>query len=76
MSAFVGRAEELAALDEVGSAASAGEVAAAIVVGEAGCGKSRLLVEAADRTGLARVFRIIGYEPERQPPLPSCCGHS
>jgi DNA-binding CsgD family transcriptional regulator len=69
MSAFVGRAEELAALDEVGSAASAGEVAAAIVVGEAGCGKSRLLVEAADRTGLARVFRIIGYEPERQVPL-------
>jgi DNA-binding CsgD family transcriptional regulator len=69
MSAFVGRAEELAALREVGNAASAGEVAAAIVVGDAGCGKSRLLSETADRSGLARVFRIIGYEPERHVPL-------
>jgi DNA-binding CsgD family transcriptional regulator len=69
MGAFVGRAEELAALDEVSRAASAGAVAAAIVVGDAGCGKSRLLAEAADRSALARVFRIIGYEPERQVPL-------
>jgi DNA-binding CsgD family transcriptional regulator len=69
MSAFVGRAEELAVLDEVGRAASAGEVAAAVVVGDAGCGKSRLLHETADRSAVARVFRIIGYEPERQVPL-------
>jgi hypothetical protein len=69
MSAFVGRVDELGVLDEVGRAASAGEVAAAIVVGDAGCGKSRLLAEAADRSALARVFRIIGYEPERQVPL-------
>jgi DNA-binding CsgD family transcriptional regulator len=69
MSAFVGRVEELGVVDEVGRAASAGEVAAAIVVGDAGCGKSRLLAEAADRSALARVFRIIGYEPERQVPL-------
>jgi DNA-binding CsgD family transcriptional regulator len=69
MSAFVGRVDELAALDEVGRAGSAGEVAAAVVVGDAGCGKSRLLAEAADRSVLARVFRIIGYEPERQVPL-------
>jgi DNA-binding CsgD family transcriptional regulator len=69
MSAFVGRVNELAALDEVGRAASAGEVAAAIIVGDAGSGKSRLLAEAADRSALARVFRIIGYEPERRVPL-------
>jgi DNA-binding CsgD family transcriptional regulator len=69
MSAIVGRVDELGVLDEVGRAASAGEVAAAIVVGDAGCGKSRLLAEAADRSALARVFRIIGYEPERQVPL-------
>src|SRR5438105_2523480 len=69
MSAFVGRAEELAVLDEVSCAVNAGEVAAAVVVGDAGCGKSRLLTETADRCALARVFRIIGYEPERQVPL-------
>jgi DNA-binding CsgD family transcriptional regulator len=69
MSAFVGRAEELAALDEVGRAASAGQVAAAVVVGDAGSGKSRLLAEASDRSALARVFCVIGYEPERQVPI-------
>jgi DNA-binding CsgD family transcriptional regulator len=69
MSAFVGRAEELAALDEVGRAAGAGDVAAAVVVGDAGSGKSRLLAEAADRGALARVFRVAGYEPERRVPL-------
>jgi DNA-binding CsgD family transcriptional regulator len=69
MSAFVGRVDELGVLDGVGRAASSGGVAAAIVVGDAGCGKSRLLAEAADRSALARVFRIIGYEPERQVPL-------
>jgi DNA-binding CsgD family transcriptional regulator len=69
MSAFVGRAEELAALDEVGRAASAGKVAAAVVVGDAGSGKSRLLAEVSDRSALARVFRVVGYEPERQVPL-------
>jgi DNA-binding NarL/FixJ family response regulator len=69
MSAFVGRVDELAALDAVARAAGAGEVAAAVVVGDAGTGKSRLLAEAADRSRLAQVFRIIGYEPERQVPL-------
>jgi DNA-binding CsgD family transcriptional regulator len=69
MSAFVGRVDELAALDAVARAAGGGEVAAAVVVGDAGCGKSRLLAEAANRTDLARVFRVTGYEPERQVPL-------
>jgi len=69
MSAFVGRADELAALDEVARAAGAGEVAAALVVGDAGSGKSRLLAEAAGRSPLARVFRVAGYESEWQVPL-------
>lgn len=69
MSAFVGRADELVALDEVLRAARAGEVAAALVVGEAGSGKSRLLAEAAGRSPPAHVFSVAGYESERQVPL-------
>jgi DNA-binding CsgD family transcriptional regulator len=69
MSAFVGRAEELAAIDEVGRAVAAGGVAAALVVGEPGSGKSRLLAEAAERSALAHRFRVIGYEPEQAVPL-------
>jgi DNA-binding CsgD family transcriptional regulator len=69
MSVFVGRAEELAALDDVVRAAGAGKVAAAALVGDPGSGKSRLLAEAADRCALARVFRVVGYEPERHVPL-------
>src|SRR5439155_22484533 len=69
MTAFVGRVDELAALDAVARAAGGGDVAGAVVVGDAGCGKSRLLAEAANRIDLARVFRVTGYEPERQLPL-------
>ena len=69
MSTFVGRAGELTALEEVARAAGAGEVAAALVVGEPGSGKSRLLAEAAGRGPLAHVFRVSGYEPERPVPL-------
>jgi predicted ATPase len=47
MSTFVGRRAELAELAEVTGAAAAGHVAAAVVVGEPGSGKSRLLGEAA-----------------------------
>src|ERR671937_1914343 len=69
MSAFVGRAEELAALDAVGRAAAAGDVRAVVVVGEPGTGKSRLLAEAAARSAFARQFRVVGYEAEQQVPL-------
>jgi DNA-binding CsgD family transcriptional regulator len=69
MNAFVGRVHELAALEAVARAACGGEVAAAVVVGDAGTGKSRLLAEAADRIDSVRVFRVVGYEPERQVPL-------
>src|SRR5437660_569362 len=69
MSVFVGRREELAELDEITGAAAAGHVAAAVVVGEPGSGKSRLLAEAAGRAPLSNRFRVVGYEPEHEVPL-------
>jgi DNA-binding NarL/FixJ family response regulator len=69
MNAFVGRIDELAALAQVADAAIRGEVAAAIVVGDPGSGKSRLLGEAAARTELPNQFRVVGFEPESGVPL-------
>src|SRR6266545_2879967 len=69
MSAFVGRRDELAELGEITGAAAAGHVSAAVVVGEPGSGKSRLLAEAALRAPLSNRFRVVGYEPEREVPL-------
>jgi DNA-binding CsgD family transcriptional regulator len=66
--AFVGRAHELAILAEVAKRASSG-VTAGLVIGEPGSGKSRLLVEARGRTGLAHSVEVLGYEPERHVPL-------
>jgi len=70
MSVFVGRADELAALAAV-IEATAGGVAAAVIVGDPGTGKSRLLAEAATRAPLQNRFRVVGYEPEREVPLAS-----
>jgi len=69
MGAFVGRWEELAELGEITGAAAAGHVAAAVVVGEPGSGKSRLLAEAAAQAPVSKRFRVVGYEPERDVPL-------
>ncbi len=69
MSAFVGRRDELAELREITDAAVAGHVAAAVVVGEPGSGKSRLLGEAAVRAPLSNRFHVVGYEPEREVPF-------
>lgn len=68
MNAFAGRIDELAALAEIADAAIRGEVAAAIVVGDPGSGKSRLLGEAAARTEVPH-FRVVGFEPESEVPL-------
>jgi DNA-binding CsgD family transcriptional regulator len=70
MSVFVGRRDELAALGEVAATARDG-VAAAVVVGDPGSGKSRLLAETAERARLQKRFRIVGYETEREVPLAS-----
>jgi DNA-binding CsgD family transcriptional regulator len=69
MTAFVGRADELAALSEVAAAAASGNAAAALVVGDPGSGKSRLLAEAAARIRMKSLFRVVGYEPESYVPL-------
>jgi DNA-binding NarL/FixJ family response regulator len=70
---FVGRAVELEALAEIASNSENGP-ALAIVVGEPGSGKSRLLTEARTRTALAHSFAVIGYEPEWQVPLAAAAG--
>jgi DNA-binding CsgD family transcriptional regulator len=67
--AFVGRARELAALGEIAGAPAGGDVAAGVVVGEPGCGKSRLLAEVAERSESPSCFRVVGYEPEQQVPF-------
>src|SRR5512132_3656608 len=69
MSAFVGRRDELVELGEIAGAAAAGHVAAVVVVGDPGSGKSRLLAEAAGQAPLSNRFRVVGYEPEREVPL-------
>jgi DNA-binding NarL/FixJ family response regulator len=69
MSTFVGRRDELAELGEIAGAAAAGHVAAAVVVGEPGSGKSRLLAEAAGQAPLPNRFRLVGHEPELEVPL-------
>jgi DNA-binding NarL/FixJ family response regulator len=71
MSVFVGRVAELALLAEIGTAAQGAEVAAAVVIGEPGSGKSRLLAEIGNEMEPANRFRVIGYEAERQVPLAS-----
>jgi hypothetical protein len=71
MSAFVGRAAELAALGEIAGAAVGGDVAAAVVAGDPGSGKSRLLAEVAAGAKTPNRLWVVGYEPERQVPLAS-----
>ncbi|MDQ3982633.1 MAG: AAA family ATPase [Actinomycetota bacterium] len=56
--AFVGRDDELVRLAEVLSRAETGGVTTALVSGEAGVGKTRLLTELADRAG-SRGFRVL-----------------
>jgi predicted ATPase len=65
---FVGRTRELEVLGEVADSAS-GSPGAAIVIGEPGSGKSRLLAEAQGRARVQHRLAITGYEPERHVPL-------
>jgi DNA-binding NarL/FixJ family response regulator len=71
MATFVGRAEELALLTKIAGSAAEGKVAAAVVVGDPGNGKSRLLAEVEGRSARTKSFRVFGYEPEQQVPLAS-----
>jgi DNA-binding CsgD family transcriptional regulator len=68
---FVGRAGELQALLDAASVGSRTGPAAALVLGEPGSGKSRLLAEASKHADVVHRFRVAGYEPERGIPLAS-----
>jgi DNA-binding CsgD family transcriptional regulator/phage baseplate assembly protein W len=63
---LVGRAPDLERVAELFRGDEA--PAAAVIIGEPGVGKSRLIAEAAGETGLS-VFRVVGYESERLVPL-------
>lgn len=71
MGKFVGRVRELRALVDAVFAGSRDGPAAALVVGEPGSGKSRLLAEASRQVDVLYRFRVAGYEPERSVPLAS-----
>src|SRR5919201_6864832 len=71
MTPFVGRVDELAALTRILEIGERGRSAAAVVVGDPGSGKSRILAETAARAALPSQFRIVGYEPESEVPFAS-----
>jgi predicted ATPase len=70
VSPFVGRTEELGVLlAAVARRAGDGRPVAAVVVGDSGSGKSRLLAEVFARVGVEPILRVGGYEPERRVPF-------
>jgi len=67
---FVGRRAELETLvGLVRRAVKARAPGAAIVIGEPGSGKTRLLAEVLDRESPARLVRVVGFEPNQSVPL-------
>jgi DNA-binding CsgD family transcriptional regulator/tetratricopeptide (TPR) repeat protein len=70
VSPFIGREHELEALLEtVQRALRDGRPTAALVVGDPGSGKSRLLAEVVARVDVEPKLRVGGYEPERLVPF-------
>jgi DNA-binding CsgD family transcriptional regulator/tetratricopeptide (TPR) repeat protein len=53
----------------VARTAGEGRPVAAVVVGDPGCGKSRLLAEVVARVDIETRLRVRGYEPEREVPF-------
>src|SRR5262245_27351468 len=62
---FVGRIEELEILLSVAQGDALGSATAAVVAGEPGSGKSRLLSEVSHRAEIQHVIRTAGYEGEQ-----------
>ena len=71
---FVGRQSELDALTGVVCKGRRGVAAAGSVTGVPGSGKSRLLTEVGGQVEVDHVFRVSGYEAERQVPLSAASG--
>jgi DNA-binding CsgD family transcriptional regulator len=72
---LVGRADELSLLRGlVAGAASTCGPSAAVIIGEAGVGKTRLLAEATRQVDPSGVLRLIGFEPEQHVPLGAAAG--
>ncbi|MGH2786897.1 MAG: AAA family ATPase [Actinomycetota bacterium] len=67
---FLGRERELTAIrDLLKRSNETKSPGVAIVIGDPGSGKSRLLSEACAARGRARLLEVIGHEPERDVPL-------
>lgn len=67
---FVGRRNELGRLAElIRHSRQDRTPSAALVTGEPGSGKSRLLAEVLDRSEIRRLGRIVGFEPVQHVPL-------
>ena len=72
MSAFIGRRVELQRIGELlRHAADDRRATGALILGDPGSGKSRLLAEALERSSLRRTMRLVGFEPTRLIPLAS-----
>jgi DNA-binding CsgD family transcriptional regulator/tetratricopeptide (TPR) repeat protein len=74
VTAFVGRTQELGHLEAILADATRGGVAAALVVGDPGSGKTRLLAEAERAAPIQRRLHIVGYEAEHAVPLAAAAG--
>jgi DNA-binding CsgD family transcriptional regulator len=72
--AFVGRAEELTALMAIARLGNDGRAAAALMTGDPGSGKTRLLAEVSARLEAGNRFRLVGYEAEQSVPLAAASG--
>jgi predicted ATPase len=64
-SPFVGRTEELETLLSIGRGDAVRCATAAVVTGEPGSGKSRLVAEVSRRAEIQHVVRTAGYEAEQ-----------
>jgi DNA-binding CsgD family transcriptional regulator len=71
---FVGRAAELGALTAVVRRGLDEGAAAALVTGDPGSGKTRLIAEVSARVHAGHVFRMVGYEAEQRVPLAAASG--